>query len=620
MSDSDSPRWHVWLAMTVIVASSLAAYGNTFSNAFVYPHVADIVANPSIRHLWQIGAVLQPPATEGFTVGGRPVLNLSLAVNYALGGTSVWGYHAVNLAIHILAGLTLFGIIRRTAGMMWRLTPPVATADSSGPAAPDPTFFAFAVALLWTLHPLQTESVTYVTERAESLMGLFYLLTLYCFIRYAKKMETRVTWAALAILACVLGMATKEVMVSAPVIVLLYDRTFVSGNFRKAWRDHGWVYGALAATWLLVAYLALHTSGRGGTAGFGTGLPWWTYAQTQFGAIVHYLRLAVWPHPLVLDYGTPWAKGLGEVWPSALIVAGLIVVTAAGLRRRLVAGFLGAFFFAILAPTSLVPVFVQPVAERRMYLALAPVIFGLVWAGHVGLLRAGAARLRLPVLLLLALALGFTTAARNRDYRDNLTLWTVTAAQRPEVARAHYLLGFSLAVADRPTEAMPEFQKAIQLNPNYLDAYVGLGTVLDKNGRLREAIACYREALRLKPDYTLAHYNLGSDLARVGRSTEAISELEEAVRLKPDYADAHNNLALLLAGQPGREADAVAEFEIALRVQPNSAPTHYNLWCVLERLPNRQEQAALQFTAALRINPDLAPAREALKRLQSNNR
>ena len=141
------------------------------SNAFVFLDVADIVDNPTIRHLGQLGRVLSPPAAGGLTVGGRPVVNLTLALNYAFGGTNVWGYHALNLLIHILAGLALFGVVRRTP--------------------PRSTLFAFAVALLWTVHPLQTESVTYIIQRAESLMGLFYLLTLYCFIRYADETLAR---------------------------------------------------------------------------------------------------------------------------------------------------------------------------------------------------------------------------------------------------------------------------------------------------------------------------------------------------------------------------------------------------------------------------------------------
>ena len=115
---------------------------------------------------------------------------------------------------------------------------------------------ALAVAVLWTIHPLQTETVTYISERCESLMGLFYLLTLYCFIR-GKDSENSTGWFTLSVISCLLGMASKEVMVTAPLMVFLYDRTFISGRFREAWKRHGRFYLALAGTWLLLGLLIL---------------------------------------------------------------------------------------------------------------------------------------------------------------------------------------------------------------------------------------------------------------------------------------------------------------------------------------------------------------------------
>jgi len=201
---------------------------------------------------------LSPPRWSGIT--GRQLINLSLAVNYAVGGTRVWGYHALNLAVHILAGLTLFGIVRRTL-LQPRLRGRFGAAANG---------LALTTAVLWTVHPLQTESVTYIIQRCESMMGLFYLLTLYCFIRGAASQRPRL-WYGLCVTACALGMACKEVMVSAPLMVLLYDRTFVSGSFRVAWRRHGRLLGALAGTWVLLGYLVA----SGGT--FWRGIPQSTY-------------------------------------------------------------------------------------------------------------------------------------------------------------------------------------------------------------------------------------------------------------------------------------------------------------------------------------------------------
>ncbi len=302
--------WPVLAAAGVIAAAAIAAYSQTFSVPFHFDDQFAIAENATIRH-WST-ALWPPPNT---TASGRPMLNLSLALNYALSGQAVWSYHALNLVIHVLAGLTLFAVVRRT------LAPQV--------AAPAAARIAFAAALLWSLHPLQTEAVTYLVQRAESMMGLFYLLTLYCYLRAAAARSAgRRVWGALAIGSCLLGMATKEVMVSAPLIVLFYDRTFLAGSFREAVRRRGWLLAGLAATWTLLPFLVLATQGRSGTSGFGSGISFARYGLTQFPAIGHYLRLSFWPHPLVFDYGTRWVAGLAAVWPSALIVSGLIGATA----------------------------------------------------------------------------------------------------------------------------------------------------------------------------------------------------------------------------------------------------------------------------------------------------
>ena len=209
----------------VVVAAGLLAYHNSFTGPFIFDDLPSIPENPTIRHLWPIWQPLSPPQTGGITVEGRPVINLSLAINYALGGYDVRGYHVLNLTIHILAGLTLFGVVRRTL-LQPRLR------ERFGGVANE---LALAVAVLWTVHPLQTESVTYIVQRAESLMGLFYLLTLYCFIRSVESPRPRV-WCGLCLTACAVGMASKEVMASAPLLVMLYDRAFISGSFREAWR------------------------------------------------------------------------------------------------------------------------------------------------------------------------------------------------------------------------------------------------------------------------------------------------------------------------------------------------------------------------------------------------
>jgi Flp pilus assembly protein TadD len=533
-------------------------------------------------------------------VGGRPVLNLSLAVNYAISGTAVWSYHALNLLIHILSGLALFGIVRRTP------SPRLAGA---------PTLAALSVALLWVLHPLDTESVTYIAQRAESLMGLFYLVTLYSFIRGSGDGGWRgCAWQFVAVAACALGMATKEVMVTAPVIVLLYDRAFLSGSFRDALRLRSWAYAGLAASWLVLVLLVLPAHGRANTAGFGSAVPWHGYALTQLAAVSRYLGLCFWPSPLVFDYGTDVVALSQGLLPCGLLVSSLLALTAWALVRRPALGFLGACFFLILAPSSsIVPVATQTMAEHRMYLPLIP----LVVLAVVGI-RGAFGRAAWAAVSAIALALLGATWQRNETYRSAESLWSDTVRKRPGNERAHLNLALELQKSPgHQHEAIAQLEEAVRLNPGYAEAHNDLGCVLEAiPGRANEAVNQCEQALRLDPEYADAHYNLGNALCDQGRTQEATAHYREALRIRPDFPEAHCNLASAL-GSLGRRADAIAQYEEALRLLPDDPTIHYDLALELLRDPGRKGEAMWHLAKVVRLQPDNASARRLLEQAKA---
>jgi Flp pilus assembly protein TadD len=581
-------------AVVVIVVAALAAYQNSFRAPFLFDDGPAILENPSIRQLWPPWGIFSLRET-GLTVSGRPAANLSLAINYALSGTNVWSYHALNLLIHILSGLTLFGVVRRT------LQRPVLHGRFDRDALP----LALVIALLWTLHPLQTEAVTYVIQRVESLMGLFYLLTLYGFVR-AVESPRPCRWQVCTIAACLLGMATKKVMATAPLLVLLYDRTFVAGSLREALGRRRWLHLSLAATWVPLVWLVAATGwNRGGTAGLDAGAAPWGYWLTQFEAVARYLWLSVWPYPLVFEYGTFWVHDCGEVVPYAFVVVLLAAATLAALRRWPVWGFLGAWYFVILAPTSVVPGAIQMIVEHRMYLPLAAVMTLAVLAIHAAVRRQS-----WVMFAGLALGLGILTAQRNENYRSELTIWSETVAKRPNNARAHNNLGLALDRAGQSPKAILQYSEALRLQPDLVEAHNNLGNILDRTGRTSEAIQQYEAALQINPNYAEAHNNLGNILDRTGRTPEAIQHFETALRIQPDSVDAHNDLGNVLF-RIRQTAEAIQQYETALKFKPDYAKAHYNLGVALDQV-GRTPEAIRHYEEALRLQPDLVEAHNNL--------
>jgi tetratricopeptide (TPR) repeat protein len=599
-----------WLTAGLVAALALAAYHNSFSGALVFDDQSTIIDNPSIRALWPPWVVFSPPPAAG--VGGRPLANVTFALNYAVSGRQPWSYHALNLALHALAALVLFGVVRRTL-----LLP--ALRDRCGEAA---WALALTTAALWAVHPVPTAAVNYVSQRTELLMALCYLLTFFGFVRAAEchlLSDNTVDrggafgWAALAVGACALGMASKEAMVTAPVLVLLFDRTFVAGTFRAAWRGRWRFYLALAATWLVLAHLMFWSPVAERGVGFCLGVPWIDYALTQCRAVVLYLKLAVWPQPLVFDYGWDFVRTAGAAAPFAMVLTALLAATGWALWRRPAAGFAAAAFLIVLVPTSsVVPIIQQPIAESRVYLPLATVVV----LATLGLHRLLGRRLWFvaPVA-----ALGFVaiTVDRNAAYRSEVALWADTVVKQPASARAHGCLGAALLRVGRTDEAVKPLERAVQLRPEYAEARQNLVAAITRQGQARlqagdadAARTRFEAALRLEPDYAPAHNDLGIALLQAGRVTEAVTHGETAVRLRPNFAEAQYNLGNALA-QAGRTDAAIAAFEAAVRLAPDFAKAHNNLGALLLRA-GRVAEAIAQFETTLRLDPVHAGARRNL--------
>ncbi len=598
------------LATISLLLAAALAYANSFRGVFVLDDLYSILDNASIRSLRHPLAVLFAP-----TNATRPVVALSLAVNYAISGLEPWSYHAFNVLVHGLAAVTLYRLLRR---MLPQMVPAWQTEAGDHRAG----LLAWATALLWAVHPLQTQAVDYVIQRAEAMMGLFFLATIYSVVRALQPDQDRraaVRWQITAVIACALSMGCKQVAAAAPVLALLYDRTFASGTFRAALRRRPLIYAGMAASYALVP-LGLALALKNDTAGAGVhGIGRWDYLASQFHVISHYLWLSVWPATLCFDYGWPVARRASEILPYGLLIGGLGAATLWCLTLARAAsarawGFLGAWFFLILAPTSSFMPIVDLAAERRLYLPLAAVILAAVLGLHGICTRAGKRAAFPAVVILLALVLGGLTLRRNADYRSVAGLWADTARKRPDNVRAFNSWGQGLEDEGRTEEALPKFRRALALQPDLAKAHHDVAHALDvlqrQRGDLGNVAASreieheYREALRYDPGFDTALYNLALFHHDRGDLPTARALYEKLLQLHPAYVAGHYNLGNLLYSQQ-QYAAAAAQFSEVLRYRPEAV----DAWCnrgVAELALGQFVAARDDLTHALSLDPQNA--------------
>jgi tetratricopeptide (TPR) repeat protein len=463
-------------ALILAILCGLAAYSDSLRGPFIFDDIDAILNNPQVNRSTPHADTNAPT-----TLSGRPILRATFILDYAVGGLHIEVYHITNLLIHFAAGVVLFGIVHRnlTSAHFW--------GDRFGHSAP---WLAGAVSAVWLVHPLNTEAVTYTVQRAESLAGFFYLLVIYFLIR---------NWRLAAVAACALGLGTKEVVATAPLLALLYDRTFIAGSFAAALKSRALLYLGLGATWI-IPIIGIVNGSR--THSIGNLSPL-TYAQTQLGVIAHYIALIFWPQNLVLDYyDWPNAHGAAVGLP-AIFVAILILLTLVSLWLRPWLGFLGAWFFLILAPSSsFLPIFTEIAAEHRMYLPLiAPVVL-LIVGGWAILSRTLAGAWTAAFLLTVILAaLAARTFLRNAEYQDPQTIWTDNVQERPNNPRAHFNLGYTLMLSGNTADAAPQFRQALDLASDYYAAAAALGRALIESGHPADAEKFYTDEIPAFPAF-----------------------------------------------------------------------------------------------------------------------
>ncbi len=562
--------------MLLIAAAGCVAYHNSFGGVFLLDDDLWIVSNPDLRVLW--------PPTVAMGESLRPLAFYSFAVNVAISGTEAWSYHVVNLALHVTTALATFGLVRRALRL-----------PRVGMGGTRPDGIALAVALLWVVHPLNTQAVVYIVQRAELMMGLAYVLTLYAFVRSVETGDrgVRRRWSVVAVLAFYAGLGCKEVIVTAPLVVLLFDALAVTGTFRDTLRRRWPLYVALFAPFVLGPLWwwitnpdrsVLLTPNEHAPGHF-------DYITAQGAVILGYLRLVVWPVDQSFDHAWSPAHHSTALLPSAVVIGAALVASIVGVWRKSVLAWLGLTLFLVLAPSSgLVPLS-DFFVEHRMYLPLLPCVVAVVLgldalSTHVVTVPETRRAVVLSLLVAVTAALTAASVRRNALYESRVGMWTDVVAKSPHNVRAQFNLGLSLLDAggsDLEQRALERFLTVVELNPEHGEAHTNVGTILYRRGEIERAERHYRAALGGASERFVFHNNHGTALMELGRPADAVEAFERALdqlsrepEQEAEEPRLRNNLGVCRA-HLDQAHSAIPHFERAVELDPTLAEAWANL-------------------------------------------
>ena len=605
-----SAKYETWLLMFLGVLVFLV-YTSTLTGPFIFDDKPNILQNPHIRleRLSPGGiatAALESPAKH------RPVANISFALNYYFHHYNPVGYHFVNILIHIINGILLYLFTKATLQ-----TPTLKTDFERLAVGWIPLFTAF----IWTLHPLQTQSVSYIVQRMNGLATMFYLLCLWFYVKYRLLKNTeRSFWLLFGCAASgVLAIGSKEIAASLPVFIILYEWYFFQNlNFHWLKKKLPFIAGALVLLVILsLLFLGTDPLDRISAGYLNRSLTVAQRVLTEFRVVIFYLSLLIWPHPSRLNLDHEFMISNSLIDPittlfSIVAIAGAIGAAIYFAKKEPLVSFCTLWFFGNLVIESSV-IGLEIIFEHRTYLPSLMLIFTLV---SLAFKYMKPRQFCIPALCILLAVGTFWTYQRNSVWGDAITLWQDCVAKSPNKARPYNNLGVALGEAGHTQAAIENYHAAIKINPNYGNAHYNLGSILARTGQLQIGIAHMTRALELKPNNYEAHNNLGIALLMQGAPHKAATHFQKALEINANYASAHNNLGIAMRRQH-QLSEAVFHFKEALRLEPAYAEAHNNLG-IAYRDQGHFKAADLHFRKALRINPDFKAARKNYAENQNN--
>jgi tetratricopeptide (TPR) repeat protein len=583
-----------WLSIVCIAVWGVAVYSNTFRAPFVFDDLIYIQNN----------SILKEPLNFARIIAFAPsrwIAFFTFAVNYYFGHWNTIGYHLVNLIIHIGSAICCYSLILLT----------LRTPRLKNRPFEQKSVFALLAALIFLSHPVQTEAVTYVWQRVESLAAFFYLLSLAFYVKSRLDSEREqssflIDSSSSYVASCVVAYAcamTKETAVTLPVVIIIYEIVFFENFSQRASRV---ILRSLPFLFLLIVVPVLaHMSPIVTKNLLYEPPPPGVYFLTQTRVITTYLRLLVCPVGQNLDYDFPLSESFlePEVIAGILLIMSLVVLAILVRRSSPLVAFGILWFFVTLSPTSSVVPLPDVIFEHRLYLPLVGFAFVLT-----GMLLISAKRMRMVtwVLIVIILILSVETYRRNSLWRNDLSLWQDTVEKSPHKVRPRVNLATAYIKVEEYDKALSELAHAMSLEPDYAAAHENVGVAYFRKKAYQPAIAAFERTIELAPNRGSAYYARGEAYMHLGKNDSAIRDFQKALSINPSHLSSRNNYGLILA-EKGNYLKAIREFETVIRLEPNHKDASFNLAGVYA-LSGQVGLAARQYEKVIKMEPDFLEA------------
>ena len=599
-----------YLLMTILVCLT---YGNTLQHSFHFDDIPSILEKPWIRGIDKIPDFI-------FSYSQRPLVILSFNINYAISKFEEWSYHVFNISFHLLVVVLVYRLSKLIAFRMIRNTPSRINNFSQMP---------LLAALIFALHPLNTQAVTYISSRSSIMATIFYLAAIILFFEgyYKKEIKSFYLFIAFAFICFVSGLLCKLIIITLPAILFAYHYYFISDQNIKVWITRQWKY-ILATGVLLVLPILVYikVSGSSLLRASVVDVTAWDYFRTQIGVLpFEYIRKMVFPFNLTIEPNFPlvshWTSFISI---SGVLILGILLITwikfsfAKEYLRKYSPEAFGLFWLVItLSPTSSFMPLLDMAAEHRTYLPLigfsiasASILVRLNYFFFQSITsnnpyihnKKNISVLTTLCIFLILFSFFLITRERNKVWKDEVSLWADAKIKAPYHIRPYNNLGEAYDKIGKYELAIVEFEAALRLNPDYFFALNNLGNIYGKKKKYAQAILYTKQALQKNPNYAPGHYNLAKALHMIGNPEQAMASYREAIKYNPYFEEAFFNISFL-ALELKLLTEAISNFKNFLKMQPTHPKAHFGMGTAYAMM-GKKEEAKSYYENAISYDPE----------------